>query len=133
MNKVVARYVDGRMVKGMTADFVPNKDVFHVTLVDAQPWDPPVEVNLKELKALFFVKDFAGNPKHKRKNEFDPLRPPAGRKIQVRFADGEVLVGTTTGYMKGRPGFFLVPADTDGNTERCYVVAAAAREIKFIQ
>jgi hypothetical protein len=42
------------------------------------------------------------------------------------------MVGTTQGYQPGRPGFFLVPADTGSNTERCYVVAAAAQEISFI-
>jgi hypothetical protein len=31
MNKVVARYVDGRMLKGFTSDFNPSKDEFHVT------------------------------------------------------------------------------------------------------
>jgi hypothetical protein len=50
----------------------------------------------------------------------------------VKFKDGEVMVGTTVGYQKGRPGFFLVPADADANTERCYVVSAATREISFL-
>ena len=132
MNKVVARYVDGRIVKGMTADFVPNKDLFHVTVVGAESWDPPIEVHTKDLKALFFVKDLVGNPKRKKRNEFDPAHPPAGRKISVKFKDGEEMVGTTTGYQKGRPGFFLVPADADANTERCYIVVTATREIKFL-
>ena len=30
MNKVVARFADGRVVKGMTLDFSPEKDLFHV-------------------------------------------------------------------------------------------------------
>jgi len=41
-------------------------------------------------------------------------------------------VGATTGYQPGRPGFFLVPADAESNIERCYVVAAATQEIKFL-
>lgn len=132
MNKVVARYMTGRVVKGVTADFVPGKDLFHVSLMDAPAAALPVEVHMKDLKALFFVKEFGGDPKHVRKNEFDPAHPPAGRRISVKFKDGEVMVGTTTGYMKGRPGFFLVPADADANTERCYVVTAATKEIRFI-
>jgi hypothetical protein len=132
LNKVVVRFADGRVLKGTTADFVPAKDLFHVSVAGAPAGTPPVEVHTKDLKALFFVKDFVGNPKHVKRNEFDPAHPPAGRKIQVKFKDGEVLVGTTTGYQKGRPGFFLVPADSDANMERCYVVAAATREIKFL-
>ena len=132
MNKVVVRFADGRIVKGMTADFIPGKDLFHLSVVDAPTGTPPLEIHAKDLKALFFVKDFAGNPKHVKVNQFDPAHPPVGRKISVRFKDGEVLVGTTTGYQKGRPGFFVVPADADSNIERCYVVAAATREVKFV-
>ena len=132
MNKVVVRYSDGRIVKGMTADFIPGKDLFHVSVTGAPPGTPPVEVHTKDLKALFFVKDYAGDPKHARRNEFDPSHPPVGRKIRVSFKDGEVLVGTTVGYQKGRPGFFLVPADSDSNTERCYIVAAATQEISYL-
>ncbi len=132
MNKVVARFADGRLVKGMTADFFPAKDTFHVSVVGASADAKPVEIHTKDLKALFFVKDFDGDPSHVERNEFDPARPPVGRPIRVRFKDGEVLVGTTTGYQAGRPGFFLVPADPDSNIERCYVVTAATEEAGFL-
>ena len=131
MNKIVARYADGRMVKGTTVDFFPTKDLFHVSIADADG-TRLVEVSLKELKALFFVRDFSGNPDHTPKNEFDPTKPTPGRKLKVVFKDGEVLVGTTTGYQPGRPGFFIVPADTSANTERCYVVTASTQEVSFI-
>lgn len=132
MNKVVAHFADGRLIKGVTTDFIPAKDRFHLMPTDAAPGSRPVEVQTKDLKGLFFVKDFAGNPQHQDLKEFGPGGPPPGRKIKVVFKDGEVMVGTTQGYQPGRPGFFLVPADTGSNTERCYVVAAAAQEISFI-
>jgi uncharacterized protein DUF6982 len=86
-------------------------------------------VHTKDLKAVFFVKDFVGQPKHQARQEFDPTRPAMGRKIKVVFSDGEVLVGTTQGYQPGRSGFFMLPADQESNIERCYVVAAATKEI----
>jgi len=132
MNKVVARFADGRILKGMTGDFTPAKDSFHIIVPDAPPGSKPVDVRTKDLKALFFVKDFAGNPKHEERKEFEASQPPIGRKIRVLFNDGEVMVGTTHGYQPGRPGFFLVPADPGSNTERCYVVSGATREIAFI-
>ena len=132
MNKVVARFADGHMVKGLTNDFIAGKEQFHVAAVDAPPGSKPVEVQTKDLKAVFFVKDFAGNPQHQWRQEFDPKRPPTGRKIKVVFKDGELMVGTTHGYQPGRPGFFLVPADPEANVERCYVVAAATQEISFL-
>ncbi len=132
MNKVVARFADGRLVKGMTADFFPNKDRFHVTEATGPTDTTPVEIRTRDLKALFFVKDYAGDPQHVEKKEFDSSHPPVGRPIRVQFKDGEVLAGTTTGYQRGRPGFFLVPADPDSNIERCYVVSAAAVSISFL-
>jgi hypothetical protein len=132
MNKVVARFVDGLVLKGMTADFYPAKDVFHVSVVDAPAEADPVEVHATELKALFFVKDFAGDPEYHECKAFDPQHPPAGRRVRVVFGDGEVLVGTTMGYQPGRPGFFLEPTDPSWNNERCYVVAAATQEVTFI-
>jgi Family of unknown function (DUF6982) len=132
VNNVVARFTDGRIVKGTTADFFPTKDFFHVSVATAPAGAKPVEINKNDLKALFFVKDFTGNPHHVERNEFDPSNPPAGRRIRVEFSDGEVLVGTTTGYQPGRQGFFVVPADAGSNIDRCYVVMAATRKVSFL-
>jgi hypothetical protein len=132
MNKVVARYADGRVVKGVTADFFPGRETFHLSVASGAPAAAPLEIWVKDLKAVFFVKDLAGNPQHVERKEFDPLRPPTGRRIRVVFNDGEVFVGTTQGYQPGRPGFFVVPADPEANTERCYVVSASTREVGFL-
>jgi hypothetical protein len=132
MNKVVVRFADGRTLKGMTADFFPTKDLFHVNVSTDSAGAKPLEIKKSDLKALIFVKDLEGDPKHVESNEFDPAHPPAGRRIRVVFKDGEVLVGTTTGYQPGRPGFFLVPADSGSNMERCYVVTAATQEVSFL-
>ena len=132
MNKVVARFTDGRVVKGTTANFIPSQEKFHVSVEGAEPGSRPVEVQTKELKALFFVKDFIGDPRHIDVPEFDSSRPPVGRKIKVEFKDGELLVGTTTGYQPGRPGFFMQPADNNSNNERCYIFAAATADVSFL-
>jgi hypothetical protein len=132
VNKIVARFIDGRVVKGKTADFFPTKDVFHVAVTGSDAETEPLEINRNDLKALFFVKDYDGDPQHVERNEFDPARPPAGRKIRVVFKDGELLIGTTTGYQPGRPGFFVEPADESSNIERCYVVTAATAEVSFV-
>jgi hypothetical protein len=132
VNKVVVRFADGRLLKGMTADFFPGKDIFHVTTTSGMGATESAEVHARDLKALFFVKDLDGDPDYRERKEFDPSRPPAGRRIRVVFKDGEVMVGTTTGYQPGRPGFFLEPADPGSNNERCYVVAAATESISFL-
>jgi hypothetical protein len=132
VNKVVVHFADGRIVKGTTADFVPAKDVFHVSVLGAPRRDEPIEIVTEELKALFFVKDFKGDPRHVERNEFDSSHPPVGLRLQVVFKDGEVLVGTTTGYQPNRPGFFFQPADAESNIERCYIVAAATVEVTVL-
>jgi Family of unknown function (DUF6982) len=131
-NKVVARFADGRTVKGTTIDFFPTKDTFHVIDPTALAGATPIEINVRELKALFFVKDLVGNPRGDGPKEPGPPRVAAGRRIRVVFKDGEVLIGTTTGYQPGRPAFFVEPEDTGSNEERCYVVAGAAKEITFL-
>lgn len=133
MNKVVARFRDGTMVKGSTSDFVPAKEFFHVAPVDGAKGTKPTLVHVKDLKAIFFVKDFAGRPDYTPTNEFETDRSLPGRKLRVVFADGEVIVGTTQGYQPGRPGFFMVPADQAANNiERCYVVAASTTEVTLL-
>jgi hypothetical protein len=132
MNQIVVRYVDGRVVKGITNDFLPAKDRFHLFPDGSAPGARALEILVAELKAVFFVKDLVGTPTHSESNQFDPGKPPVGRKIRVHFKDGEVVVGTTQGYQPGRPGFFLVPADEKSNNNRCFVVAAATREVKLI-
>ena len=132
MNKVVVRFADGRVLKGTAADFFPGKDLFHVSPVGDPEGHGTVAVRVAELKAVFFVKDFAGNPEYRERLEPDALHPALGRRIKVVFDDGEVVEGTTTGYQPTRPGFFVEPADPGSNNERCYVVAAATRKVSLL-
>ena len=56
MDKVVARYRNGRVVKGFTVDFTPFQDRFHI--VEAGAETPQLrEILVAELKGVFFVKD----------------------------------------------------------------------------
>ncbi len=131
-NRIVVRYQDGRLMKGITNDFFPNKDMFHLVPMDAPPGSKPLEVRVPDLKAVFFVKDFSGNPEYNDRKEFDATKPAVGRKIKVIFKDGELMIGTTHGYQPNRPGFFVVPADIQSNIERCFVVTLATQEVSFI-
>jgi uncharacterized protein DUF6982 len=126
--KVVIRYADGRLVKGYTNDFSANKPFLHVS---AGPNDTGAVIQVKELKAVFFVKDFMGNPEHNESNTFDGQKP-SGRKIEVTFNDNEVIVGTTLGYDPGRLGFFLVPADPESNNIRVFAVNGAVRNFRYL-
>jgi hypothetical protein len=131
-NKIVVHYQDGRVMKGFTSDFMPNKDIFHLVPMDIPPGSLPLPVSVPESKAVFFVKDFKGNPQYQDKKEFDSTKPAMGRKIKVVFKDGELLAGTTQGYQPGRPGFFVFPVDQQSNIDRCFVVSAATKSVSFV-
>ena len=131
-NKVVARYRDGRVVKGFTQDFVPNRPSFHLAPEEGPGAGKPVLVELAALKAVFFVKDLQGDPRRVDRLEFEPGKPVIGRKIRVVFADGETMLGTTHGYQPDRPGFFLAPADPASNADRCFVVTASTRAVELL-
>lgn len=131
-NKIVAHYESGELFKGISNDFMPDKDYFRVILRDAKPGSPPVKLQITGLKALFFVKKYEGNPSYSEKKVFDPRRLLTGRKIKALFKDGELMVGTTNGYKPNRKGFFLVPADANSNNNLCFIITSATREISFI-
>ncbi|WP_291271915.1 hypothetical protein [Geothrix sp.] len=132
MNQVVARFLDGTTLKGQTSDFLPTKNLFHILLAGTGHGAKPQEVKVPDLKAVYFVRRLEGDPDHHKTNDFPPFAPTPGRKVQVTFKDGEVLVGTTQGYQPDRPGFFLLPADPRSNNERCFIVTTATQSVAFL-
>lgn len=136
LNKVVARFKDGSIMKGNTNDFSPLKQHFHLEVIGGQVIDVKVanlkalEIQLRELKAAFFVKDFEGNKTYD--EEYGDMLVGAGRRVQVTFADGEVIIGFALSYSPDRIGFFLVPADKKSNNERIYVITASTKRVEFL-
>ena len=127
--KVVIRFADGRIVKGYTNDFFPKKPAFHV---GSGPSDKGVQVSVQDLKAVFFVRDFEGNPDYDESKVFPEGRSVQGRKVQVTFKDGETLTGAVLGYDPNRPGFFMIPPDERSNNLRVFVVSAAVNKFDFL-
>jgi hypothetical protein len=130
--KIVARYRDGKSLKGTTQNFFPNKPVFHVNRLGGTGPGDLIEVNVEDLKAVFFVRDFTGNPKHVEKKQLAPGERAQGRLMEVTCKDGEVMVGTTTGYDPKRPAFFLFPIDPSSNNVRIFLVTSAVRTARFL-
>ena len=126
--KIVARFADGRLLKGYTADFAPDRSRFHLRPAAPRP-ARPIEILVPELKAVFFVRDFAGNPRYEERKQLDPEARLPGRPVTVVFRDGEALVGTTLSYDPRASGFFLYPADSQSNNLRVFVNAAAVRQV----
>jgi len=128
-SSVVARFTDGRVLKGTTQDFAPNKPVFHLA-VKGEAAAKALAVSVSSLKALFFVRSYEGNPKHVDVLDLDSATGH-GRKIVVTFTDGEVISGFTTGYSKDKPGFFVIPGDPKTNNARVFVVTAFVKKVEW--
>ena len=129
--KVVVRYSDGKLVKGFTQDFFPNKERFHLIPANNHSGGA-IEVSMKDLKAIFMVRHFIGDSLHKERKKYIEGEKPSGRKVEVTFIDGEVLVGTTLGYDPKRQGFFIYPADPKSNNIRVYVVSSFVEKVRYL-
>lgn len=120
MNKIVVHFAGGRILKGVTSDFAATKTSFHLTSKDDH--NKTDMINLHGLKAVFFVKDFEGDPEHTYMHECDDSQRVFGTKFRVHFKDGEEFVGVAMGYHKDKPGFFMTPCDLNCNTIRAFVI-----------
>ncbi len=129
-NKVVIAFVDGRRLKGYVYDFSALKDSFNVLPPDKRLHEHGIKVLMKDLKAVFFVKDFLGNPDYHDKDIVD--EHIHGRKIEVSFRDGETIVGKTEGYNPQKLGFFMVPGDPASNNIRVFVINKNAQKVRFV-
>ena len=124
--KVVARFLDGRVLRGFTNDFHTTKPQLHVRGASGSD---PVLVQVAQLKALFFVREFSGDPTRVDRQHFEGAAH--GRKVEVTFQDGEILVGTTLGFRGAEFPFFVHPADDGSNNLRVFVAPAATKQIRF--
>ena len=128
--RMVVRCVGGQLMRGYSNDFHADRAHLHlcpkVTCSAAERLLMP----MMRLKAVFFVKDLQGHPDRVDSNTFD--HQPRGRKVEVTFRDGEVMIGSTLSYKPDGRGFFLQPANSRGNNIRIYVVNAAIRHMRFL-
>jgi hypothetical protein len=123
---VVAHLLDGRVIKGTTYGVAPSHPICQIRSPDRT-----LAVPLSELKALFFVKDLAGNPGHREAhaiNAEDP-RVTGARRLLITFRDGEELTALAPTYDPKRDFFFVLPADCQSNNVRILVNRAAVSSV----
>lgn len=131
--KIVVRFLDGRALKGCTQDFNQTRPSFHFQInTPKNSLDKSMLIEVKDLKAIFFVKTFEGDREYDERKEFIAGDLPQGRKVEVTFVDGEIIQGSTVGYDPHRPGFFLIPVDRRSNNIRIFVVTSAMANFKFL-
>jgi small nuclear ribonucleoprotein (snRNP)-like protein len=132
--KVVLRFVDGRIIKGHLDGFSPKADF---VLIEDES-GVKQRFGVPELKAIFFVRTFEGDKSRSEKKSFE-REIPLGKRVFVKFKDGESMVGYVEGEVpwekgfflepaKGK-GFFLIPVDDASNNTKVFVIAQSVWEV----
>jgi len=132
LNKLVVKFKDGKIRKGWSTDFGPNKEIFNLHPLEEYGKNI-LEIETSSLKAVFFVKDYIGDKNYKKVRTFEgqPKKTPSERKIVIIFQDGENFYGTTHSYNPEKKGFFVYPIDPEDNNDRVFVVIPAIESVKL--
>lgn len=132
--KAILRFVDGSMLKGLIRDFTLADDFVYIEDESSEKQ----KIKLKQLKAIFFVRTFDGNREHREKKAFAGARR-TGKRLFVRFRDGEQMTGYLEGGtpwekgffldLKKTSGFFLIPVDQDSNNIKIFIITSAVQDV----
>lgn len=142
--KVVLRFTDGTVLKGYLRDFSPKRSSVSFEKYENKETH---SVELRDLKAIFFVKTFTGDSQKTEKKIYG-ISKPKGKRVFIKFKDNEHLVGFLEGdaqldlpwdrgfYLskddKGIKGFFLLPVDLDSNNIKVFVVASSIGDVTVV-
>jgi hypothetical protein len=128
---VVIAYMDKRRDRGYLKQFRPFDTSIVLHAPDA-PAAPGREIPISDLKSIYFVRTLTGNKAYQENKRALPPVYRQGRKIEVSFPDGEIMVGTTDGFSPARTGFTFYPADPKSNNLEIFVVWRNAEEIRIL-
>lgn len=116
--KVVAKYLDGQIKKGLSDDFLLFRETFHI-IKETDPQEEE-EVRLSELKAVFFVDDYQGDSTYM--EDRYAIRPTYKKRVAMQFSDGEEIVGYTDDDLEQNEVIRLVPVDPLSNNALVFVI-----------
>lgn len=116
--KLILRYLDGNVIPALVGFFENGTDPISAIKTDGSP----LCVQVSELKAAFFVKDYLGNPSYDALLDEEKLkRKTDGCFVKLHFSDGEVLAGQVAEDTNFSKGFFLKVLDPNDNNILVYV------------
>lgn len=126
-HKVVAHFLTGRLVKGLSTSIAPDRPVCRMLTRE----QGIVEVRLADLKALFFVKDLDGDRTYQDQQVIGATdrRATGAKRLHITFRDGEQLVALAPAYDGTRQFFYVLPADPKSNNLRILVNRTAVASV----
>jgi hypothetical protein len=92
------------------------------------------DMSTKDAKAVFFVKTFDGDLKHRALHFHEHAPIVQGLWVRVYFYDGEMIEGiiSNTKDFVLETGFFLRPTDPNGNNRLVYVLKAGLKDFHVL-
>jgi len=90
---------------------------------------------LKDLKAVFFVKEFNGAPAYDEVLFLKKEKPRPWLWVHVEFEDGEMIEGkirNSEEIINGSDGFFVWISDEYANSESVYIVKNSIRKFNIM-
>lgn len=132
-------FKDKTLVKGFLLHF--HEDGEEVKILTKQGHAQTFYID--DLKAIFFVKDFEGRPNYREKKRYEEVKY-TGKRIFVKFYDGEGMLGYILGdfpWEKGfylsskrpkRKGFYMIPVDRSSNNEKVFVVVSSVEDVALL-
>lgn len=122
LRKVVLRDRDGNTTFGFSYQTELSDEIRIITREGKDQ-----TVCLSQLKAVFFVRDFKGDPKYQPVQFLN--KAPTSEKLWVRveFTDGEVLEGRVNNSLDllVQAGFYLWPSDHETNNLSVFIPKSA--------
>ena len=130
VSKIIARYLDGRVVRGYTQDFDPDESCFHL-YENPTSDEKPMELQMEDLQVLFLVRTLERDPHCRARREFIEEDQSHKDRVEVTFKDGEVVRGFRADHSLRRSGFFLLPPDPEGDDIMIFVISKAVKDLSF--
>jgi hypothetical protein len=92
------------------------------------------EVPTKDAKAVFFVKTFDGDLRHRALHFHEHAPIVEGLWVRVYFYDSEMIEGiiSNTRDFVLESGFFLMPTDPNGNNKLVYVLKGGLKDFHVL-
>jgi hypothetical protein len=130
LEKVIIQDKGGRIFEGYTDNFSPSIPCFHIFQRSDESTYTHTKVYFDGLKLIFFEHDHEDIPFDNDDEHLPINQISSGRKLEITFHDGEVIIGTWIDCSPNNHGFFLL---TDGNniTKRVFVCNASIRKIDY--
>ena len=129
--KVVVRKLNKSLVRG----YVDLRTYLNAEGVELLEFEGHlVKIPLDQIKGVFFVRNFEGNPRHPERKIFHSRPRQSGLWVRMIFKDREVIEGLTPNNLLDfdPAGFYITPPDMYSNNLRIFVPRGSLAEMEVL-